>query len=198
VEDEAGGTHTIRARLNLACFRRVWNLSNCHFSTSRTIRKYQKTFVFSAYWIDRNPARMVKNPKTRDSGDGRNEQKLPFTDEEIKRMYDSCPKYGTDYHQMDRRRSGRFHLPFDLYRTSHFRRCPVSSRPNATDRRTPHSHYQSRDARLYLGAGVASGTHLRIEPRSTAIYFWSAPSNDPRHHHRDVAPKVERAMGVVW
>jgi integrase len=41
---------------------------------------------------------MVKNPKTRDSGDGRNEQKLPFTDEEIKRMYDAWPKYGTDYH----------------------------------------------------------------------------------------------------
>ena len=41
---------------------------------------------------------MVKNPKTRDSADGRNEQKLPFSDEEIKRMYDACPKYGSDYH----------------------------------------------------------------------------------------------------
>jgi len=41
---------------------------------------------------------MVKNPKTRDSGDGRNEQKLPFTDDEIKRMYNACPKYGNDFH----------------------------------------------------------------------------------------------------
>ena len=27
-----------------------------------------------------------------------NEQKLPFSDDEIKRMYDACPKYGIDYH----------------------------------------------------------------------------------------------------
>ena len=43
-------------------------------------------------WITRNPARLVKNPKGRDVN--REEQKLPFTDEELKRMYDACHKYG--------------------------------------------------------------------------------------------------------
>ena len=43
-------------------------------------------------WITRNPARAVKNPKGRDME--QQEQKLPFTDAELKLMYDACPKYG--------------------------------------------------------------------------------------------------------
>ena len=31
-------------------------------------------------WIDRNPAKLVKNTKGRSGSDGRGEQKLPFTD----------------------------------------------------------------------------------------------------------------------
>jgi hypothetical protein len=43
----------------------------------------------------RNPARLVKNQRTRDSTDRRNEQKLPFSDEELKKMYEACEtKYG--------------------------------------------------------------------------------------------------------
>jgi len=45
-------------------------------------------------WITRNPARLVKNPRGRDAGENRAEQKLPFTDDELKRMYDACPRYG--------------------------------------------------------------------------------------------------------
>src|SRR4051794_4649510 len=40
------------------------------------------------------PPRMVKNPRRRDAGEKRDEQKLPFTDDELKRMYEACPKYG--------------------------------------------------------------------------------------------------------
>jgi integrase len=46
---------------------------------------------------DRNPARLVENPKSCDAGDRRGEQKLPFSDEEIKRMYDACPNYGNEH-----------------------------------------------------------------------------------------------------
>jgi integrase len=46
-------------------------------------------------WIERNPAAKVKNPKGRSAGDGRGEQKLPFTDAELQRMWDACEtKYG--------------------------------------------------------------------------------------------------------
>jgi len=45
-------------------------------------------------WLARNPARLVKNPRGRDANEKRAEQKLPFTDDELKRIYDACPKYG--------------------------------------------------------------------------------------------------------
>ncbi len=51
-------------------------------------------YCLSNEWINRNPARLIKNPKTRDAADKRNDQKLPFTDAEIKKMYEACPKYG--------------------------------------------------------------------------------------------------------
>jgi integrase len=52
-------------------------------------------FCLANEWIARNPARLVKNRRTRDSVDRRNEQKLPFSDEELKRMYEACEtKYG--------------------------------------------------------------------------------------------------------
>jgi integrase len=79
-------------------FRSSWNVSARTAPRRMSMVRSFFEYCHSNEWIDRNPARMVKNPKTRDSGDGRNEQKLPFTDEEIKRMYDACPKYGTDYH----------------------------------------------------------------------------------------------------
>jgi integrase len=52
-------------------------------------------FCLENEWIARNPARLVKNRRTRDSADRRNEQKLPFSDDELKRMYEACDtKYG--------------------------------------------------------------------------------------------------------
>src|SRR5205823_12616776 len=42
-----------------------------------------------------NPARAVKNPKSREIS--RSEQKYPFSDDEIKCMYAACPKYGGTY-----------------------------------------------------------------------------------------------------
>jgi integrase len=52
-------------------------------------------FCLANDWIARNPARLVKNRRTRESADRRTEQKLPFSDEELKRMYEACEtKYG--------------------------------------------------------------------------------------------------------
>jgi integrase len=41
-------------------------------------------------------ARAIKNPRTRDAKD-RKTQKLPFSDDEIKKMYEACRKYGGTY-----------------------------------------------------------------------------------------------------
>ena len=52
-------------------------------------------FCLANEWIQKNPARLVKNLRTRDSTDRRNEQKLPFSDDELKKMYEACEaKYG--------------------------------------------------------------------------------------------------------
>lgn len=52
-------------------------------------------FCVSNEWIPKNPARLVKNQRGRDAADRRNEQKLPFTDDELRKMYDACEtKYG--------------------------------------------------------------------------------------------------------
>lgn len=50
-------------------------------------------YCASNQWIMRNPAQAVKNPKGREMETA--EQRLPFTDVELKKMYDACPKYGT-------------------------------------------------------------------------------------------------------
>ncbi len=53
------------------------------------------TFCVINQWLPASPAALIKRRRTRDSADTRNEQKLPFTDEELKRMYDACEnEYG--------------------------------------------------------------------------------------------------------
>ena len=54
-------------------------------------------YCVSNEWLTRNPARLVKNPQGQGRREKRSEQKLPFTDDELKRMYDACPKYGNTY-----------------------------------------------------------------------------------------------------
>jgi len=52
-------------------------------------------FCVSNEWVSRNPAKLVKNQRGRDASDRRSEQKLPFTDEELRKMYEACEtKYG--------------------------------------------------------------------------------------------------------
>jgi integrase len=77
-------------------FRSSWPVSPQTACRRMSMLRAFFEFCLSNEWIDRNVARLVKNPKSRDAGDRRNEQKLPFTDDEIKRMYDACPKYGTE------------------------------------------------------------------------------------------------------
>jgi integrase len=52
-------------------------------------------FCLANEWITRNPARLVQRQRTRDAADTRNQQKLPFSDDELKRMYEACDtQYG--------------------------------------------------------------------------------------------------------
>lgn len=75
-------------------FRSTWPVSPPTAVRRMAMLKPFFEYCVSNKWIVSNPARMVKNPKTRDSAE-RAEQKLPFTDDEIKRMYEACQRYGT-------------------------------------------------------------------------------------------------------
>jgi len=53
-------------------FRSSWNVSARTVPRRMSMVRSFFEYCYSNEWIDRNPARMVKNPKTRDSADGRN------------------------------------------------------------------------------------------------------------------------------
>jgi integrase/recombinase XerD len=77
-------------------FRSSWNVSPQTAPRRMSMVRAFFEYCHANEWMDRNPARLVKNPRSRDASDRRGEQKLPFSDDEIKRMYEACPKYGTE------------------------------------------------------------------------------------------------------
>ena len=75
-------------------FRTSWAINPQTGARRMSMLKPFFKYCVTNEWITRNPARLVKNPRGRDAADNRAEQKLPFTDDELKQMYDACPKYG--------------------------------------------------------------------------------------------------------
>jgi len=71
-------------------FRASWGVSPQTATKNMSSIKTFFEFCVSSEWLNRNPARTVKRQRTRDAADRRNEQKLPFSEEELKRMYDAC------------------------------------------------------------------------------------------------------------
>lgn len=81
--------------LDVREFRSSWPVSPRTAARSMSLVKNFFEYCHSNEWMPRNPARMVKNPRGRDTADLRNEQKLPFTDAELRRMYEACEtRYG--------------------------------------------------------------------------------------------------------
>ncbi|SPE29606.1 hypothetical protein SBA6_1130028 [Candidatus Sulfopaludibacter sp. SbA6] len=76
-------------------FRSSWLVSPQTAAKNMSIVKAFFEFCLSNDWTPRNPARLVKNQRGRDAADRRSEQKLPFSDEELRKMYEACEtKYG--------------------------------------------------------------------------------------------------------
>jgi integrase len=76
-------------------FRTSWAINPQTGARRMSMLKPFFEYCVANEWITRNPASAVKNPRGRDASEKRAEQKLPFTDDELKRMFDTCPKYGT-------------------------------------------------------------------------------------------------------
>jgi site-specific recombinase XerD len=89
--------------INVREFRASWSVSPQTAAKNMSTVKAFFEFCLSNEWIPRNPARLVKNQRGRDAADRRNEQKLPFSDAELKAMYETCEtKYGKQEIRWDR------------------------------------------------------------------------------------------------
>jgi integrase len=76
-------------------FRSSWSVRPQTAAKNMSTIKAFFEFCLSNEWIERNPARLIRNPRGRDAADRRNEQKLPFSDDELRKMYDACEtQYG--------------------------------------------------------------------------------------------------------
>jgi site-specific recombinase XerD len=74
--------------------RTAWNVAPQTATKNMSTVKAFFEYCVANDWIEKNPARLVKNQRSREASDRRSEQKLPFSDDELKRMYDAC---GVDY-----------------------------------------------------------------------------------------------------
>jgi len=75
-------------------FRSTWPLSPQTAVRRMAMLKPFFEYCVSNKWIQSNPARGIKNPKGRELSSRANEQKQPFSDDEIKTMYEACQRYG--------------------------------------------------------------------------------------------------------
>jgi len=82
--------------LDVREFRSSWSVSPATAVRNMAMLKPFFEWCLNNEWFSRNPARLVKNPKGREVR--REEQRLPFTDDELKRMYEACDHYGKDPH----------------------------------------------------------------------------------------------------
>jgi integrase len=76
-------------------FRTSWDVSRATAGKNMSSVKAFFEFALSNEWIARNPARLVRNPRSRANADPRNEERIPFSDDELKRMFEACEtQYG--------------------------------------------------------------------------------------------------------
>jgi hypothetical protein len=95
--------------VDVRAFRDTWKVSVPTANRDMSVVRALFEFCLSNEWLDRNPSKLVKNPKGKSSADGSGEQKLPFSDAELQRMYDICEtKYGKMEIKWDR---GTHHKP---------------------------------------------------------------------------------------
>jgi integrase len=76
-------------------FRRSWGVSPITAAKNMSIVKTFFEFALCNEWITRNPARLVKNRWMRAGDNPRTKERSPFSDDELKRMFEACDtQYG--------------------------------------------------------------------------------------------------------
>ena len=153
-------------------FRTSWAINPQTGARRMSMLKPFFEYCVANEWITRNPARLVKNPRGRDAAENRAEQKLPFTDDELKRMYDACPKYGnTPKHKWTGDDLADF-ISLSIYtglRISDVALFQIDRMQPSGEIRRPHN--QGRNARLHMGSAMASGPHSGAGQGAWRIYL---------------------------
>jgi integrase len=99
--------------LDVRDFRASWGVLPSTSARNMSVVKVFFEYCRLNEWMHRNPASMVRNRRGQRT-DPRSEQKLPFSDEELRRMYEACDtKYGKREIQWakatkERRTQGRY------------------------------------------------------------------------------------------
>jgi integrase len=100
-------------------FRHSWRVSQLTSAKYMSIVKAFFEFCLSNEWITRNPARLVRNARGRVGDDPRTRERIPFSDEELKRMFDACEEsYGKRPIRWSRK---IHHRPADIGETVNYR-----------------------------------------------------------------------------
>jgi len=74
-------------------FRAAWEVAPNTATKNMTILKSFFEFAVSNEWLDRNPPRLVKDRRNR--SEKQSKDPIPFSDEELARMFETCEsKYG--------------------------------------------------------------------------------------------------------
>ncbi|WP_321477681.1 tyrosine-type recombinase/integrase [uncultured Paludibaculum sp.] len=94
--------------LDVREFRASWGVGpQTSIKRLSTVKAFFE-FCLTNEWVTRNVARLVKNPRGKAAGDRRGEQKLPFTDDELDKMFAACATYGsTSLRKWPKKRNGQ-------------------------------------------------------------------------------------------
>jgi integrase len=89
--------------LDIREMRSWWSVAPQTAAKNMSTVKAFFEYCLANEWLTRNPARHIKKKRTRNAADKRNEQKLPFSDDELKDMYEACrTSYGNRPLRWDR------------------------------------------------------------------------------------------------
>lgn len=148
--------------------RSSWEVGPQTASKNMSVIKAFFEFCLANEWITRNPARLVKDRRSREATDTRNEQKLPFSDEELKRMYEACEtKYGkqeiawsrTIHHRRIEGQYARYNRKWTGQDLADFISVSVYTGLRISDVTTFHADRMQPSGEIFLRTAKA-GTHV--------------------------------------
>jgi len=138
--------------------RAAWSVSPQTAAKDMSTVKAFFEFCLANEWLQRNPARLVKNFRGRDAANRRNEQKLPFTDDELRKMYSACEtKYAR--HQRADGEDARYRYTWTGQDLADFISVSVQAGLRISDTSTFHVDRMRLDGSIEIIA-TKTGTHV--------------------------------------